>query len=68
MELPRMIDILARSTAVAGSENVTYADLVFRPPMGAFGVLEFSSHERIVAAGYQHAVDVLETWDGLPSV
>lgn len=68
MELPRMIDILARSTAVTGSDNAKYADLVFRPSVGGFGVLEFGSYEEIVVAGYQHAVDVLETWDGAPSI
>ncbi len=67
MQIPRMLDILARSTAVTGSDNALLADVVFRPPVAEFGILDFASHERIVAAGYQHAVDVLETWDG-PSV
>jgi predicted acylesterase/phospholipase RssA len=63
MQLPRMIDLLARSTAVAGSDNAAYADLVLRPPVGGFGILEFASYDKIVVAGYRHAVDVLETWD-----
>jgi hypothetical protein len=63
MQLPRMIDLLARSTAVTGSDNAAYADLVPRPPVGGFGILDFASYDKIVVAGYQHAVDVLETWD-----
>lgn len=63
MQLPRMIDLLARSTAVTGSDNAAYADLVLRPPVGGFGILDFASYDKIVVAGYQHAVDVLETWD-----
>ena len=68
MELPRMIDILARSSAVTGSDNAAYADLVLRPPVGDFGILEFASYERIIEAGYQDAVDVLEAWDGAPGI
>jgi NTE family protein len=67
MEVPRMIDILARSSAVSGSDNAAYADLVLRPPVGDFGVLEFASHARIIEVGYQHAIDALEGWDGTPS-
>jgi len=66
MELPRMIDILARSSAVTGSDNAAYADLVLRPPVGDFGVLEFASYAQIIEVGYQNAVDVLEALDDLP--
>ena len=64
MEVPRMLDILARSTAVTGSDNAHLADLVFRPSVDEFGILDFASYERIVAAGYEHAVEVLEAWHG----
>ncbi|MEN8041510.1 MAG: patatin-like phospholipase family protein [Actinomycetota bacterium] len=68
MQVPRMLDILARSTAVTGSDNALLADLLFRPPVAEFGILDFASYERIVTAGYEQAIDVLETSDDLPGI
>ncbi len=63
LRVPRMVDVLASATAVSGHEPDERADLVFRPPIEDFGKLDFAAHERIVQAGYHHAVEMLEKAD-----
>ena len=61
MEIPRMVDLLSHATAVTGSSHsADLADLVFRPPVETFGILEFASWRNMVEAGYRHAAEVLE--------
>ena len=36
------------------------ADIVFRPPVSDFSLMDFSAYEPLIEAGYRHAVTVLE--------
>lgn len=63
MKIPRMIDVLTSATAVTGIHRDRLADLVFRPPVEPFALLEFAAYETIVETGYHHAVDVLAAWE-----
>ncbi|HEX5630875.1 MAG TPA: patatin-like phospholipase family protein, partial [Acidimicrobiia bacterium] len=65
--VPRMIDTLLRATESASGRHEYHADLVIRPPVKDFGILDFDDYERIVEAGYQHARDVLAGWEGRPT-
>jgi predicted acylesterase/phospholipase RssA len=65
MAVPRMVDVLSRATALTGSQSAEYADLVLRPPVDGVGVLDFSDYRRVVDAGYHHAIEILENWDGV---
>lgn len=40
------------------------ADIVFRPPVSGFSLMDFSSYEALIEAGYRHALEVLEQNDG----
>lgn len=68
MEAPRILDILSRCSSVSLDDATQLAGLVFRPPLDQFGLLEFTAHKAIVNAGYRHAMDTLEKWDGLSSL
>jgi len=61
METPRMIDILTHATSVNAGNNAELADFVFRPPVEAFGMLEFKAWKPIFEAGYRYATEVLES-------
>ena len=64
LELPGIIDVLLRATevgSVLSSKTMEQrADVVFHPPVDDFGLLDFSSVDRLIGAGYRQAVDVLE--------
>jgi hypothetical protein len=36
------------------------ADLVFRPPVSKFAMMDFSAHDDLIEVGYRHAIEVLE--------
>ncbi len=60
MEVPRMMDVLLRSTASASGEQQVEADVMLRPPVEQFGILEFKRHREIIEAGYTYAVKALQ--------
>ncbi|MBT8212844.1 MAG: patatin-like phospholipase family protein, partial [Acidimicrobiia bacterium] len=64
MSVPRMIDLLLRSTEVASADPQSEPDFVFHPPVQDFQVLEFKSWEAITEVGYSHATEMIETWAG----
>jgi predicted acylesterase/phospholipase RssA len=65
MELPGLVDILLRTTEVgsvlSSKAMEQQADLVFHPPVGDVGLLDFSAIDRLIEAGYRHGVQVLES-------
>ncbi len=65
--VPRMIDILMRSSEISNSERHTQADLLIKPPVEAFGALDFPKYLEIIEAGYQGARAAIESWDGVRS-
>ncbi|MBT8198995.1 MAG: patatin-like phospholipase family protein [Acidimicrobiia bacterium] len=66
-QIPRMIDILMRSSEISNSERHTQADLLIKPPVEAFGALDFPRYLEIIEAGYQGARAAIESWDRIRS-
>jgi len=60
MDVPRMIDLLIRSTEMASGDRHDTADVVLRPPLEGFGLLEFASYEQIIDAGYRYAAAMID--------
>ena len=64
MDVPRIIDLLIRSTELASGDRHDTADVTLRPPVEGFGLLEFTAYEPIIDAGYRYASRLIEK-DGL---
>jgi predicted acylesterase/phospholipase RssA/CRP-like cAMP-binding protein len=64
LSLPGIIDVLLRTTevgSVLSSKTMEkQADVVFHPQVDDVGLLDFSAVDRLIDAGYRHAVHVLE--------
>jgi NTE family protein len=67
MDVPRIIDLLIRSTELASGDRHDTADTTFRPPIEGFGLLEFTAYDQIVDAGYRYASQLIES-DGFQLV
>ncbi|MCB9337979.1 MAG: patatin-like phospholipase family protein [Lewinellaceae bacterium] len=66
--LPSMMATLVQATTL-NSDNKSrqlrmQADLCFHPSLGQFGLMEWKAYDKIVEAGYRHAMEVLEQWEG----
>jgi predicted acylesterase/phospholipase RssA/CRP-like cAMP-binding protein len=70
LEVPNIGAILMRTTEVGSAartaEVVRDADLCLRPPIDAFGVLEFARIDEIVETGFRHAQQALRERHGDP--
>lgn len=60
MDLPRMIDLLIRSTELASGDRHDTADVTLRPPLEGFALLEFGAYESIIESGYTYAKGMIE--------
>jgi NTE family protein/lysophospholipid hydrolase len=64
MHVPQLASVLVRTTLLGSSSTQNLmaqrADLVLRPPLEQFGLLEFKSFDQIVDIGYRHALERLE--------
>jgi predicted acylesterase/phospholipase RssA/CRP-like cAMP-binding protein len=60
MDMPRMIDLLIRSTELASGDRHDTADVTLRPPVEGFGLLEFTAYEALIEAGYRYASETIE--------
>jgi predicted acylesterase/phospholipase RssA len=64
LSLPGIIDVMLRTTevgSVLSSKTMEQrADVVFHPQVDDVGLLDFSAMDRLIDAGYRHAVGVLE--------
>jgi NTE family protein/lysophospholipid hydrolase len=71
LDVPNIAEVLMRTTEVSSTQKtievVRDADLCLRPPIDAFGVLEFAKIDQIVEAGYQYAQQRLGQLRGDPS-
>ena len=66
-DVPSMVEVLYR-TATLSSDRMTklnygFADLVLAPPIGQFGIVEFTALDQLIEVGYRHAIERLETLD-----
>ncbi len=59
MQVPRLLETLIASSTVSGQPGAGDADLVLRPDVGRFAVMDFTAWEAIIEAGYESAKDSL---------
>ena len=64
IDVPSILDILARSTVVGSVYNTNKVkmdvDVYLQPPIDKFGLLEFNSLNKIVEVGYQYTKEKIE--------
>ena len=64
--LPNILSLMMKASLVASAGHsramVAQADLVLRPPVAGFGLLDVRPFDRIVEVGYQHARETLAAW------
>ncbi len=66
--VPGIVQTLMRTSEIGSViSSKTFeqkAHIVFRPPVSGFSLMDFSSYEPLIEAGYRHALEVLEQNDG----
>jgi len=64
IEVPHIVDVLIRTTDVSSSQKTRdvkrNADVCLRPPIDAYGVLQFESLDEIADVGYRYAKAKME--------
>jgi NTE family protein/lysophospholipid hydrolase len=64
IEMPNIVDVLIRTTDVSSSQKTRdvkrNADVCLRPPIDAYGVLQFESLDEIAGVGYRYAKEKME--------
>jgi predicted acylesterase/phospholipase RssA/CRP-like cAMP-binding protein len=64
--VPALSSIILKSTILGTQERVRQqglkADILLKPPVQKFGMMEVKSFEKIVDTGYRHALDELKQW------
>ncbi|HEX2121537.1 MAG TPA: hypothetical protein VHL59_07835, partial [Thermoanaerobaculia bacterium] len=65
-KFPSMIEILLRASLLASSRRqsdaLKMADLVFHPPIDAFGLMDFDAIDALEQIGYDHARTQIDAW------
>ncbi|HEX2123885.1 MAG TPA: cyclic nucleotide-binding and patatin-like phospholipase domain-containing protein [Thermoanaerobaculia bacterium] len=65
-KFPSMIEILLRASLLASSRRQSDAlkmsDLVFHPPIDAFGLMDFDAIDALEQIGYDHARTQIDAW------
>jgi NTE family protein len=59
MEVPRLLETLIASSTVSGQPGAGDADLVLRPDVGRFGIMDFTAWDTIIEVGYEAAKESL---------
>jgi predicted acylesterase/phospholipase RssA/CRP-like cAMP-binding protein len=72
IEVPHIVDVLIRTTDVSSSQKTRDvkrdADVCLRPPIDAYGVLQFESLDEIAEVGYRYAKSKMEDLRGKKSL
>ena len=72
IEVPHIVDVLIRTTDVSSSQKTRdvkkNADICLRPPIDAYGVLQFESLDEIAQVGYRYAKARMEELRGEKSL
>ncbi len=72
IEVPHIVDVLMRTTDVSSSQKTRdvkrNADVCLRPPIDAYGVLQFESLDEIAEVGYRYAKAKIEELRGEQSL
>ena len=66
VKVPRIMGILMRTLLLASANRTALverdADLVLKPPMDAYGLLEFEKIHAIAEAGYRYTLEAASRW------
>jgi NTE family protein len=66
VRFPSLMEVVMRASLLHSvyreREAMELADLCLRPPIDAFGLMEFDALESIVAAGYEYARTAVPAW------
>jgi len=66
IRVPNIVTLMLKATEVASLVHArsvsAYADLLLKPPVGRFGILETGSFDAIVQVGYEHAKERIAEW------
>jgi NTE family protein/lysophospholipid hydrolase len=72
IDVPHIVDVLIRTTDVSSSQKTRdvkrNADVCLRPPIDAYGVLQFESLDEIADVGYRYAKAKIEQLRGEKSL
>ena len=72
IEVPHIVDVLIRTTDVSSSQKTREvrknADVCLRPPIDAYGVLQFEALDEIAEVGYRYAKAKIEELRGEKSL
>ncbi|MGQ0578769.1 MAG: cyclic nucleotide-binding domain-containing protein [Betaproteobacteria bacterium] len=72
IEVPNIVDVLIRTTDVSSSQKTRdvkrIADVCLRPPIDAYGVLQFELLDEIADVGYRYAKSKIEELRGEKSL
>ncbi len=64
--VPNIFTLMIKASLVASAAHSrsmrSQADLVLRPPVGSFGLLDVRAFDRLVEVGYQHARERVAEW------
>jgi predicted acylesterase/phospholipase RssA/CRP-like cAMP-binding protein len=70
IRVPGIVTLMMKATEVASLVHArsvsNHADLLLKPPVGRFGILDTGSFDAIVQVGYEHAKERLAEWRTSP--
>ena len=61
--VPGIMEVLLRVTEVGSVDYGEQADVLFRPPVDDFALLDFSTYREVMEVGYRHASEVFDALD-----
>ena len=67
-QIPSMMTTIIQSSTLQSNNKSKQlfkdVDLLFKPDLTMFSLLSWHKFDKIEEAGYRHAMEMLETWDG----
>ena len=66
LRVPSLFEVMIRTATVSDASQRAWVDevaaMVLRPPVGSFGLLEFSAVDAIIETSYAYSMERLEGW------
>ena len=70
MPVPSLLGSLMRAQEIRGVTNMQHmeslADVVIRPEVSTYNIMDFAAYEPIIEIGYQAAKAALSNWHATP--
>ena len=60
LEVPRLVDLLLASSMLTSKSAAEDADVVIRPPVAEFGILDFTRSDELIEVGYRTTSDLID--------